>query len=1131
MKSMVQSSGPSTAKMASGVTAIGRVVFLFLVALTLILSTGSLVLAQGEGDADQPAPAAEADASEAVGALTAGAKAAVADAAPESIMPGLIQLAIVIALFVIPLYLGGVLARSLRMPEHGWKFALAIGTLAAAAVVIGQGEIKYGPDLSGGHTLIFELQDINASLDEDTLEDDGSGSSFEERSTKAKRELVRKLIAALIKRVDPSGIKEVTIREYGLGQIEIIIPKASAQELEVIERQIYTAGALEFRITASPLFNADNAVIELAMALPLGENVVLMDGEKVAKWVSYRVDEFGPADEPSNRIVKRQAGLLAQALVKIDDGYNIVGGHLKRTSMGIGDVGEPIVNFEFDTRGAYLFGNLTGSNLPNNSGAKRSLGIVLDDRLISAPSINSRIGGKGIIEGMPSEEEVKFLIDILDAGSLPAALNKDPISRETISPTLGAQTVVKATTAITYSLVAVMIFMLFYYRKAGFIACLALGANLLLILGLMVLVHAAFTLPGLAGLVLTIGMSVDANVLIFERIREERNRGAALRMAIRNGFSRATRTIVDANVTTLITAIVIYKIAPDNVKGFGVTLIFGILMSMYAAIFLSRIIFDVGEKIGSIKDLKMGQIIGKTSINFLSKWSLAAVFSLVLISIGLVAVFDRAGDLLNIDFTGGSSVTMVFEKGQEMEYDDVKKIIEEQPEFTDKNLSLVEVGERGTGVQYTVSSVEQDINAVQQILHKVFGEKLKTYKVETSEVIALPSESAFIRPPSRNVLQLVSFQAEAEVEESADEATDSDGSEATTEESVPEETVAEESKPETEEAATETAETSTDTTDTTEEFTESEASSDRFAGGSSFDLNFDTGGAPAEDGKEESGDDSGISYDAVKQLVEDALQVTGYSSAALSVTNEKHQVGSVRRFKTWSVKLALPVDQANQVAESIKTTASSKPVFPMANKIGGRVAGDMTSKAIAAIVISLLGIIAYIWIRFQHVMYGLAAVVALVHDVLVTLGMIAISAWVVSSIPVLADLLMIEKFQISLPIVAAFLTIIGYSLNDTIVVFDRIREVKGKSPNLTSDTINNSINQTLSRTLLTSVTTLLSVILLYFLGGDGIHGFAFALVVGVIVGTYSSIFIASPVLHMMSQRAAKASQKPGAKAA
>ena len=191
-------------------------------------------------------------------------------------------------------------------------------------------------------------------------------------------------------------------------------------------------------------------------------------------------------------------------------------------------------------------------------------------------------------------------------------------------------------------------------------------------------------------------------------------------------------------------------------------------------------------------------------------------------------------------------------------------------------------------------------------------------------------------------------------------------------------------------------------------------------------------------------------------------------------------------------------------------------------------AGNMTTAAIAAVVASLAGIVAYIWFRFQGVIYGLAAVIALVHDVAITLGAIALSALIVDNAGPLAGTLMIEKFQLSLPIVAALLTIIGYSLNDTIVVFDRIREVKGKSPRLTGEMINTSINQTLARTLLTSLTTLLTVLILYFVGGDGIHGFAFSLVIGVIVGTYSSVFVASPALLWLSDRAAASTAKTGA---
>ena len=195
---------------------------------------------------------------------------------------------------------------------------------------------------------------------------------------------------------------------------------------------------------------------------------------------------------------------------------------------------------------------------------------------------------------------------------------------------------------------------------------------------------------------------------------------------------------------------------------------------------------------------------------------------------------------------------------------------------------------------------------------------------------------------------------------------------------------------------------------------------------------------------------------------------------------------------------------------------TTEPYFPSANSIGGKVAGQTQVQAITAILVSLVFIVGYIWLRFQRVMFGLAAVVALVHDVLITLGMIAISFYVARPLGFLG----IEEFKISLTVLAAFLTIIGYSLNDTIVVIDRIREVRGKAPQLTADMVNLSNNQTLSRTFLTSLTTLLVVAILYMAGGQGIHAFSFSLVVGVIVGTYSSVFVASPILYWMARPAA-----------
>ncbi|NQT37691.1 MAG: protein translocase subunit SecF [Planctomycetes bacterium] len=229
-------------------------------------------------------------------------------------------------------------------------------------------------------------------------------------------------------------------------------------------------------------------------------------------------------------------------------------------------------------------------------------------------------------------------------------------------------------------------------------------------------------------------------------------------------------------------------------------------------------------------------------------------------------------------------------------------------------------------------------------------------------------------------------------------------------------------------------------------------------------------------------------------------------------------------YSSWQVEIEGAPDQVQSKLAAMKKHLDSAPYFPSSTTIGGKVAKSTQLDAIFALLASLIFIVGYIWVRFQRVVFGLAAVVALVHDVLITLGLIALSAYVAGFLGFLG----IDEFKISLSIVAAFLTIIGYSLNDTIVVFDRIREVRGKSPKLTGEIVNKSINQTLSRTVLTSLTTLIVVVILFFFGGQGIHGFAFALVVGVMVGTYSSIFVASPVLLWLSSSPESTAQ-PGNK--
>jgi SecD/SecF fusion protein len=937
-------------------------------------------------------------------------------AAESTWYPLLLALGIV-ALFVIPILLGNFLARTWRMPDHGWKFSLVIGATAAAAVVCFFGEFKFGPDLAGGITLIYELADAGsaAAVDDGPSPTGPPGAEAQIRSGDREFKLTE-LIGALKRRLDPDGTKEITVREYGRA-IEIIIPETGDAEMEFVKRRITDLGQLEFRITADSTRPSDRPIITLANQLPPGVKDVMQAGNKVGEWVAYDVDAF----LEDTTLVRRMAGDTPEALVLMDP-FNVTGEYLTSATKGLDERANPAVHFSFDRTGSYLFGQLTGENRPNATTPDvfRHLGIILDKTLLSAPRIITKITERGMISGESMDErEVEHIIEVLNAGSLPAALNKTPISQESISPTLGAETIESGKLAIGASFLAVMVFMLVYYRFAGVVACLALALNLLLVLALMVLIKAAFTLPGLAGLVLTIGMAVDANVLIYERIREELRSGAALRMAIRNGFGRAMSAIIDSNVTTIITGIVLFYIGTDQVKGFAVTLILGILTSMFTAIFFARLVFDVAERRGWITNVKMMKILAHPNYDFLGvRWP-AIGASLVLIAIGLAAVFARGKQLLDIDFTGGSSVSFILNESAKMPIADVRAAFE-GTDLADKNLLIVERGT--TNTRYQIDTSEQSVDNVKDIIRQTFGPKLMTYSIEFRDL-----------------------------------------------------------KPYTEGG-----------------FTGSEAT-----------LLINAGGGYEEE--------DGMSREALQEALRGALVKAGHAAVQPELSNPNYRPGSVARFKEWNVRfVGLDQNAVQSMLEQLQQDMSTTPLFPLANTIGGRVSANMQLQAMYAVGISLLGVVAYLWLRFQRVTYGVAAGVAVVHDVLVTIGMMALSAYIVQQIPAVASFLKLEAFQINLTIVAALLTIIGYSLNDTIVTFDRLREIKGKSPRLTSDMVNSSVNQCLSRTILTATTVFIVVVILYFFGGEGIHSFAFAFLVGVVAGTYSTVYIAAPVLLWLS---------------
>jgi SecD/SecF fusion protein len=707
------------------------------------------------------------------------------------------------------------------------------------------------------------------------------------------------------------------------------------------------------------------------------------------------------------------------------------------------------------TAGAEKMLKMTIANQPDvNTGFKRRMAILLDGIVLSAPSLNSPIRSEGQIEGNFSLKDVEFLVQILNSGSLPGAISKQPISENVVGATMGADAITKGRMASLFGLISTILCVLAYYRFSGLIATVALVLNLAMILASMMLFRQPLTLAGLAGLVLSVGMSVDANVLVFERIREEKEKNATNRMAIRNGFDRAWTTIFDSNLTTLISALVLYYVGTEQVKGFAITLIIGLAISMFTAVFFAHNLFEIAERWGFAKlgmsdwvNSTKRSIFGLADIDFLSYRNIAYLISGCLIAIGLLATVLRGRQFLDIDFNGGTSV--VFSLDKTMEPDRVREIAQK----------AFDVDEGGLPIQTTLTNVEMrefDKNTVFKLDVSLKDEEqvrdrlLKGFNGETGAKLVTYDMKSAIQDPAGVAPSAPSL---APVESTAVKLTFLD-----------------------------TIGSSSARLNATQ-IIESLVAASQAAG---------------------------------RNLVDSQVELEPATDANWTRTSE---VG----FSEWKVKLPYDAATTGLVLDQMRTAIQTKPVFQSFSKIESRVAGEMQQKAILGLLLSLLFITIYIWFRFNKVSYGVAAVVAVVHDVLITIGLLAISHWLFRPL----GFLLIEDFKVSLTIVAAILTVIGYSLNDTIVVFDRIREVKGKSPNLTEKMINASVTQTLSRTLLTSSTTIIAILLMYIWGGEGIHGFAFCLLVGIVVGTFSSIFIASPILLWLAQReqAARAASK------
>ncbi|GIX03211.1 MAG: hypothetical protein KatS3mg113_0217 [Planctomycetaceae bacterium] len=950
--------------------------------------------------------------------------------------------AVITVVFIVPFVLGHLLGRWLRLRDLGFQMGVVLWAIFmslspfAYRLLIGQpwySTLHLGIDLAGGTNLIYAVDVEQVARDGKTL-DKGT---------------MDKLVGAISRRINPSGAEEVTVRRVGEDRVEVIIPGADREVVEQKKRLITRLGSLEFAILANE--KDHRRIIEQARKLPPTEDVLREEGRIVASWrlvaegkdvrpnfddrtAVREVERPGPEGKPQKRL---------QFLVVHDSPERAVTGkYLVRAQPSMDDQGQLAVHFQLNAKGGQLFSQLTGRYRPDQTeGFRRRLAVLLNGEIHTAPEIRERIGSSGQITGNFTRTEVDELVNVLNAGALEVPLIETPVSEFTVSPLLGVDVQTRGVTAIIVSAVAVFVFMVVYYLLAGVVADLCLVLNLLLVVGAMAFIEATFTLPGLAGLVLTIGMAVDSNVLIYERMREELARGASLRMAIENGFDKAYAPIIDSNLTTLITAVILYIIGSDQIRGFAVSLFIGLTMSLFSTLYFGHLCFKVLERKRWIRQLKMLQLRLPANVDFLAARRWAFGISAAFILLGLAVMWWRGERNLDIDFTGGTMVTFEFTEPEQTET--VRAKLSEAFAPTPVSLErLVQPGESAAaseGRRFRVRLTETNQQEVARKINEIFtaaAMPLKRVTMELQEVgdvpTNLPTELSRFQGGSRAVL--------------------------------------------------------------------------RFSSGLTQDsiLGYFT------DALQRLSAEGRLRYDEPESLVE----VRGGESAP----RDPSSPATLERYLSAEIlaTAAISRNDFQTALQHMQQYLADNPVFEEINAFDTSVSAEMQRDAILAILASMVMIVIYIWFRFERLEFGLAAIVALAHDVLVTLAAVALAA-VLSTTPIGA-VLAFSDFKINLVLIASLLTIVGYSLNDTIVIFDRLREIRGKNPNITYDMINLSVNQTLSRTILTALTVLIVVVILYIFGGDGIHGFAYAMIIGTLTGCYSTIYIANPVVLWLVQR-------------
>ncbi len=747
----------------------------------------------------------------------------------------------------------------------------------------------------------------------------------------------------------------------------------------------------------------------------------------------------------------------------------------------VDNIGRPAISFMMDTPGAALLGRLTGDHVSDN------MAVLLDDEIYTAPNLNSRISRSGQIMGEFSPEEIDYIIKVMSAGSLQGKLT-GPISENTIGPQLGVKNLMSGLYAGIYALIAVSIFMVFYYFRCGMIAVVALGCNAVIILGALSLNSAALTLPGIAGIVLTFGMAVDANVLIYERIREELRGGADAKAAVRLGFKRATSSIVDGNVTNLIVCIVLALpgVSTQEVKGFAITLGIGVVATMFSALVIARLLFAWLIQYGHWRKIRMlpTEIPAleralEPRVNWLSLRWIFILISSGYVGLGLFMIFSQGAKMLDTEFTGGTKITLSFradDNGDPMTLE-----VEEARTRVRENIPAralanndpdddVLIGLRTADVipqdpqpggtvsdQYQIRTSVEDVDLIKAAMSEEFSDLLDekpAINFAGSIAEATPEIWPLVNATLSENLRDPLLQRRFGIADDRDLTPYIDGT---------------------------------------------------------LIILRDLNPAPNIDDlrvKLESWRQS--AYAPTLSRTRDLIILEGtpqrVESAAIVVADTEFE---------YSVDpTSWRSDFAEQEWQIIIEALGRVTTLAQVDQFSSAIAQTFKSRALAAIALSFFFITIYIWVRFGNVRYSLAAMFCLLHDVLTVIGLIAL-AEILYDQPGMQKVMTslgIQPFKIDLNMVAAILTVIGYSLNDTIIVMDRIRENRGKLPYASAEVINKSINQTISRTVITSGTTLAAALTLYIFGGEGVRAFSFALIIGVAVGTYSSVAVAAPLV-------------------